>query len=162
MIRVGTVDDLPEIVAIYNEAVRARFATADLVPITVEQRMDWFHDHDPATYPIYVFDKDGTVLGWCALSAYRPVRDALRGTAEVAYYVRYDSHGQGIGSALVQHTVREARRLGKRVLLGVLLETNSGSIAVMKKCGFERWGRLPDVADVDGRLVSHLYYGRSV
>ena len=78
------------------------------------------------------------------------------------YYVGRDSQGQGVGSALVKHAVQEAPRLGKRVLFGILLERNHASIRLMEKCGFELWGRLPDVAMIDGELVGHLYYGRKV
>ena len=53
-IRTAAFSDLPEIVAIYNEAVEQRFATADLEPVTVEQRRTWFQEHDPASLPIYV------------------------------------------------------------------------------------------------------------
>jgi phosphinothricin acetyltransferase len=62
----------------------------------------------------------------------------------------------------VQHAIKEAPRLGKRILFGILLERNEASIRLMNKCGFELWGRLPDVAAFEGELVSHLYYGRKV
>src|SRR5262245_26514954 len=61
MIRIAAFDDLPEIVAIYNEAVAHRFATADLKPVTVDQRVAWFREHDSATFPIYVFENEGSV-----------------------------------------------------------------------------------------------------
>jgi phosphinothricin acetyltransferase len=162
MIRLASPDDLPRIVAIYNEAVEHRFATADLKPVTVEQRVAWFGEHDHSTFPIYVLELEGSVRGWCSLSPYRPGREALLGTAELSYYVCYDFHGQGIGSALVQHALAEAPRLGKRVLFAILLEWNEPSVRLLNKFGFEMWGRLPDVALVDGELVSHLYYGRRV
>jgi L-amino acid N-acyltransferase YncA len=162
MIRIASLSDLPEIVGIYNEAVAQRFVTADLRPVAVDQRMDWFRDHNPSIFPIYVFETDHSVRGWCSLSSYRPGREALLGTAEISYYVRHDSQGQGIGSALVQHTVSEAPRLGKRILFGILLERNTASIRLMTRCGFELWGRLPDVAAFDGEFVSHLYYGRKL
>ncbi|HXW05778.1 MAG TPA: GNAT family N-acetyltransferase [Vicinamibacterales bacterium] len=162
MIRLAIPADLPGIVAIYNEAVAQRFATADLEPVTVEQRTAWYDDHDPARLPIYVAERGGEVTGWCALSAYRAGRTALVRTAEISYYVRADSRGQGIGTALVRHAVEDAPRVGKRVLFGILLERNAPSIRLMRKCGFELWGRLPDVALIDGQLVAHVYYGREV
>jgi len=161
-IRTATIDDLPAIVAIYNEAVEQRFATADLEPITINQRSAWFHDHDPANWPIYVAERGGTVAAWCSLSAYRPGRAALRRTAEISYYVRSADRGRGVGTALVQHAIDQAPRLGKHVLFGILLERNRASIRLLEKCGFELWGRLPDVASIEGELVSHVYYGRSV
>ena len=162
MIRLASPNDLPEIVRIYNEAVEQRFATGDLRPVTVDRRLDWFRDHEPSVFPIYVSDIDGTVRGWCSLSAYRSGREALSGTAEVSYYVRRDSQRQGIGSMLVQHAVAEAPHVGKRILFGIVLERNEPSIRLIKTCGFELWGRLPDVASFDGELVSHLYFGRRV
>jgi phosphinothricin acetyltransferase len=161
-IRTATIDDLLSIVAIYNEAVGQRFATADLEPVTVEQRSAWFREHDPASLPIYVAERDGALAGWCSLSAYRPGRAALRRTAEISYYVSAAVRGHGVGTALVQHAIDQAPRLGKHVLFGILLEKNAVSVALLKKCGFELWGRLPDAALIDGELVSHVYYGRHV
>ena len=161
-IRPATFDDLAAIVAIYNQAVAQRFATADLEPVTVEQRSAWFHEHDPTTLPIYVADRAGAVVGWCSLSAHRPGRAALRRTAEISYYVRADCRGCGIGTALVNHAITDAPRLGKHVLFAILLEKNTASINLLKKFGFELWGRLPDVASIDGELVSQVYYGRTV
>jgi len=161
-IRTAAFSDLPEIVAIYNEAVEQRFATADLEPVTVEQRRTWFQEHDPASLPIYVAEQERRILGWCSLSAYRPGRAALRRTAEISYYVRADARGRGIGTALVEHAIGDAPRVGKQVLFGILLERNTASINLMKKCGFALWGRLPDVASIDGQLVSHVYYGRNI
>ena len=77
MIRLATSDDLPEIVSIYNEAVERRFATADLDPVTIDQRIEWFHNHDPSMFPIYVFDEHRSVRGWCS-SAGRLCRRSCR------------------------------------------------------------------------------------
>jgi L-amino acid N-acyltransferase YncA len=162
VIRLASPYDLPGIVQIYNDAVEQRFATTDLRPVTIAQRTAWFDDHDPATYPLHVFEEGGAVLGWCSFSSYRSGREAVLGTAEISYYVGRASRGRGVGTALVRHAVEEAPRLGKRVLFGILLERNHPSIRLMVKCGFELWGRLPDVALIDGALVSHLYYGRRV
>lgn len=161
IIRTATPEDLAAIVAIYNEAVAERFATADLEPVTVDQRSAWFHEHDP-TLPIYVAEHAGVVVGWCSLSAHRPGRAAVRRTAEISYYVRGDCRRRGIGTLLVSHAMKEAPRLGKHVLFGILLERNTASINLLKRCGFELWGRLPDAAAIDGELVSHVYYGRKV
>ena len=159
-IRLASAADLPTVVAIYNEAVAERYATADLSAVTLNQRVAWFREHDPPRYPVYVLEEQGVIRGWCSLSAYRPGRAALLGTAEISYYVASAARGQGVGTALVRHAVNEAPGLGKRVLFGILLERNTASIRLMTRCGFELWGRLPDVALMNGDLVSHVYYGR--
>ena len=161
-IRTATINDLSSIVAIYNEAVEQRFATADLQPVTVNQRSAWFHEHDPASLPIYVAEREGVVVGWCSLSAYRSGRAAVKRTAEISYYVSAAVRRRGVGTALVQHAIEQAPHLGKRVLFGILLEKNASSIRLLTQCGFTLWGRLPDVAEIDGELVSHVYYGRNI
>jgi phosphinothricin acetyltransferase len=158
-IRPATIADLPAIVDIYNHAVADRFATADTSPVTVDQRRPWFEAHD-AEYPMCVLEHEGAIGGWYSLSPYRSGRAAVRGTAELSYYVGTESRGRGYGTALVTHAIAEGRRLGKRVLFCIILERNAASVGLMRKCGFELWGRLPDVASIDGELVSHVYYGR--
>lgn len=162
MIRFATVDDLERIVEIYNQAVAHSFATADTEPIELTERVAWFTDHDQFNFPIYVIEQDGPVVGWCSLNPYRGRRAALLGTAEIAYYLDYDYHGQGIGSALVKHVLDDCPRLGKHSLFAILLEPNVGSVALLQKFGFEQWGRLPNVARIDGKPYSQLILGKSV
>jgi phosphinothricin acetyltransferase len=161
MIRIATASDLPRLTAIYNQAISFHNATADTVPFTVEQRMDWFESHTPDSYPIYLYEDPGGVQGWLSISPYR-LRPALSRTAEISYYVDYEQHGKGIGSALMQHALVDAPRLGKKVYLAILLEWNTGSIHLLEKFRFEKWGYLPEVAEFDGRLCGQFYYGRRV
>ena len=58
--------DLPAIVEIYNTAIASRISTAQLEPVTVEGRREWFHAHSPAQYPIWVAELDGAIAGWLA------------------------------------------------------------------------------------------------
>ena len=162
MIRNARREDLPAIVAIYNEAVADRFATADLEAVTVQARAAWLASHDEQSYPVFVAELDGVVAGWCSLSAYRGGRAAVRRTAEISYYIARAARRRGIGRALLEHAIRESPLLGVHVLFAIILEPNSPSIALVERCGFSRWGRLPDVAEIDGQLVAHVYYGRAV
>ena len=76
-IRISAQRDWPEIIAIYNQAVNAHGATADLTPVSVESRATWFEAHADPRYPIYVDDASEKIRGWCSVSAYRPGRAAL-------------------------------------------------------------------------------------
>ena len=40
--RLADPEDLPRIVEIYNSTIAGRKATADTLPVTVEQRRSWF------------------------------------------------------------------------------------------------------------------------
>jgi len=161
-IRVAEVSDLPAIVDIYNQAVRIRGATADLNPITVEERRAWLKEHDPRSHPIFIAQIDGAVAGWCSLSPYRPGRTALRHTAEISYYIHEGFRRKGIASRLIEHAIQECPRLGLKTLFAILLDINEASVRLLERSGFQRWGHLPDVADIDGKECGHYYYGLRV
>jgi L-amino acid N-acyltransferase YncA len=160
-IRLAIPADLPRLVEIYNQAIASGIATADTAPFTVETRRGWFDAHLPNAYPIYVYEADNQVVGYLSISPYRD-RPALARTAEVSYYVDYGWHGKGIGSALMQFALADCARINKKVLLAVILEWNAASIKLLEKFGFEKWGYLPGVAEFDGRLCGHFYYGKEL
>jgi L-amino acid N-acyltransferase YncA len=162
IIRFAQLEDLPAIVDIYNQAIPSKQSTGDTQPLRVEDRLAWFKEHRPDEHPLYVAEIEGHVAGWCSLSPYRPGRAALRFTAEISYYIAPAYHRQGIGTALVEHTVAAAPALGIRHLFAIVLEGNAASLKLLQKIGFEQWGYLPKVADFDGNEVGHLYYGRHV
>jgi phosphinothricin acetyltransferase len=162
MIRIAIPNDLPAIVSIYNEAVASRFATADVTPVSVDSGRDWFMEHEPSAHPIYVWEEGGEIKGWCSVSPYRRGRMALRFTAEISYYVRFDSLRKGIASRLIQHTLSACPSLRIKNVFAIVLEQNTPSCALLGKLGFEKWGFLPLVADFDGQECGHVYYGRRV
>jgi len=96
---------------------------------------------------------------YLTISPYRPGRQALRYTAEVSYYVDFDHHGRGIASNLLQHMIGLCPSLDIKTLFAIILDSNQGSIRLLEKYGFKKWGHLPRVADFDGIEVGHLYYG---
>lgn len=159
-IRIAVENDLPAITEIYNHAVALGSATADLTPVSVENRRAWLETHDPERYPVFVAEEEGLIKGWCSLSAYRPGRMAVRHTAEISYYIHQDFRGLGIGSRLICDAIDRCPALGIRVLFAILLDVNAESVRILEKFGFEQWGHLPGVADLDGELCGHLYYGR--
>jgi len=105
-----------------------------------------------------VYEDCGTVVGYCYLSEYRPGRQALESIAEISYYIDFEHHHKGIGSKLTQHTIHAAKKLGYKNLLAILISCNNGSIALLKKYGFELWGTLPDIVYIDDNVYSHYYY----
>jgi L-amino acid N-acyltransferase YncA len=161
-IRIASINDLPRLVEILNQAIDRGNANAHTEPFSVETRKAWFENHDPGTYPIYVCENSiGQVIGYLAIGPYRN-RPALARTGEISYYVDYNWHGRGVGSALMTHAIHDCFRIHKQVLLAVVLEWNLPSIRLLEKFGFKKWGFLPEVAEIQGKVTGHLYYGRSV
>ena len=158
-IRNAQLEDLPAINNIYNQAVRQRFCTAHLEPVSMEDRKHWFSAHDPAHFPVFVAIEDEKLVGWASLGPYREDRQALAHVAEVSYYVDEAAHRKGIGSRLLDHAIHRAPEYGFSVLIAILLNRNPASIALLLKYGFEEWGRMPGIARIDKQEADHLYYG---
>ena len=158
-IRIAKLEDIGAIIRIYNQAIAAGQKTADIKPVTIDERKKWFSEHTPDKYPIFVAQDKNEIIGYLTISAYRPGREALRYTAEVSYYVHSDHHRRGIASNLLRHAIEMCPSLQIKTLFAILLESNQGSIKLLEKFGFEKWGYMPRVADFDGIEVGHLYYG---
>lgn len=158
-LRKAELSDLPNIVAIYNQAVPTRRSTANTIPWTVESRTTWFNDHEPDKHPIFVAEVDGQVVGWCSLSVYRPGRLALRFTAEMSYYIDDNFQRQGIGQTLIRHAIEVCPSLRIKNIIAVIIDRNEPSRKLLEKLGFERWAYLPRVLDFDGQEFGEYYYG---
>lgn len=158
-IRIARGDDLPVINDIYNQAVRQRFSTAHLEPLSLKEREAWISQHDPARFPVYVAARETRVLGWISLGPYREGRQALAHVAEVSYYVDETERGKGIGSSMLKHSIDVAPGFGFSVLIAILLDKNPASMGLLEKFGFTEWGRMPEIALIDGQKADHLYYG---
>ncbi|WP_461633297.1 GNAT family N-acetyltransferase [Labilibaculum euxinus] len=161
-IRLSTISDLAAINDIYNQAVRKRYCTADLDEISLEQCTKWFEGHQPNQYPVFAAVEDDRVVGWICYSAYRAGRRALQSAAEVSYYIHEEHLQKGIGTQLMQFVIDKAPKYQFKSLFAILLAENLASLKLLEKFGFERWGLMPHVADIDGEICDHLYYGRKV
>ncbi|MBI9034112.1 MAG: N-acetyltransferase [Bacteroidales bacterium] len=159
VIRKAQLDDLEDILTIYNQAIKTKTATADTEPQSINDRIDWFHEHTQDKYPIYVAENDGDVIGWISISPYRCGRKALSATAEISYYVHADYSGMGIGSALIQYVLNKCSKLGLENLFAIILDKNINSINLMKKFNFQQWAFMPNIADFDGEKCGQVYYG---
>lgn len=161
-IRTADSKDFGEIIKIYNHAVDEKFATADIEHITIESRNEWFNQHSPEAYPIYIAEENDQVIGWCSLSPHRPGRKALRTVAEISYYVHKDHRKKGVANKLIQHTIESAKILGFKNLISILLDLNLPSIYILEKFGFERWGHLPGIAQIDEIICGQYIYGKKL
>ncbi len=158
-IKKAVFDDLPAINEIYNQAVKHKYQTADINPITLEERKNWFINHNTEKYPVFVLEISNEIIGWMSMSAYRTGRKALETTAEVSYYVHKDQQGKGVGTFLLKSAIEISVEYNFTNLVAILLESNTRSIKLLEKFNFTKWGTLPKIAHIDGNNYDHLYYG---
>jgi L-amino acid N-acyltransferase YncA len=149
-LRDATEADLPAIVAIYNAAIPGRSATADTEPVTVEERREWFAEHDPARRPLWVAEIDGEVVAWIGLSSFYGGRPAYDATAEVSMYVAPAHQNRKLGRELMERMIAACPRLGVTTLLAMYFDHNTPSRRLCAALGFEPVGHLQRIAKLDG------------
>ncbi|PMS16327.1 N-acetyltransferase [Trinickia dabaoshanensis] len=166
--RDATLDDLPEIVAIYNSTIPSREVTADLTPVTVESRLPWFEAHGPSKRPLWVVEEPAQeqagakrIVAWLSFSDFYG-RPAYARTAEISIYLDRSERGRGLGTRLVAAALDAAPGLGIDTLLGFIFGHNAASLALFRRCGFHDWGLLPRVAVLDGIEHDLVILGRRV
>ncbi|KAA8829164.1 N-acetyltransferase family protein [Bifidobacterium myosotis] len=107
--------------------------------------------------------KDGTgtatrVIGFGALSVFYD-RAGYDGVTDLAYYIDPAWQGRGVGTFLLGWLLDEARARQMRKACGIIFADNAGSIALMRRFGFTRFGLMPSAAtDSTGTMRDMSYW----
>jgi L-amino acid N-acyltransferase YncA len=153
--------DLPAIIDIYNATVPTRIVTAELEPTTVEARLPWFREHSPDQHPFWVAENDCGVIGWLDFKKFQ-TRSAYRGTAEISVYVHEKFRRHGVARRLLEEAIARAPSLGIDAIVGLIFGHNEPSLRLFERFGFERWGLLPRIAQLDGNKRDLVIMGRHI
>ena len=147
---------------IYNQAIKSGTATGDINEFSTDQRHHWFEEFDENNSPIYVALLNDKVVGYTTLSPYRQGRGAFLNTAEISFFVEYNHHGKGIGSAMLSFVLDDCKRLKKDNLIAILLDINTQSVGILKKFGFKQWGHMPEIAKFTDKVCGQYIYGKKI
>jgi L-amino acid N-acyltransferase len=142
-LREAQLEDVPDLLAIYNAAILTSPATFDLEPQTLEQRTEWFLAHGER-YPILVAVDEEAVLGYACLSPFRE-KPAYGKTVETSVYVHPNAHRRGVGTALVSAILDRAKELGYHTVIAGITAGNEASERLHQQFGFEKVGTLREV-----------------
>jgi len=148
--RDATLEDLASIVEIYNSIIPGRIVSADTEPVSVEQRLPWFHEHDPARRPLRVAEEEGEIAGWLSLGDFWDGRPAYNATAEIGIYIKEGHRGKGLGRLMLEEAIGRAPDLGIKTLTAGAFAGNELSLRLFERFGFEKWAHFPRVAELDG------------
>ncbi len=160
-IKDATENDLPAIVDISNTTIPGRMVTADTEPVTVGSRLLWFKEHKAGFRPLWVADDGDRIVAWLSFQSFYG-RPAYHGTAEVSVYVAADRRHEGIGGELLKRAIEYGPDIGVKTLIGFIFAHNVPSLRLFEKFGFEKWGYLPKVAELDGIERDLVIVGRRV
>lgn len=156
--------DLQAITDIYNEAVIRGGSSADLEPVTLEQRRVWVDSHEPREhYPVVVIEtENGRIAGFGSLSKFHQ-RAGYDGVCELSYYIADAFRGQGLGTAMVAWLLEAAIERGFTHAAAIIYADNDGSNALMRRFGFTRFGLLEGaVTSGDGRIHDMGYWSKAL
>ncbi|QJT11118.1 GNAT family N-acetyltransferase [Oceanidesulfovibrio marinus] len=159
--RHATIDDLPTIVAIYNSTVARRTSTADTEEVSVASKLEWFNSHNRETRPILVHEENGDVAAWVSFESFYG-RPAYSHTTEISIYVDETCRGKGLGRRLLQEAISITPELGIKTILGYIFSHNEPSLRLFRSFGFEEWGQLPGIAEMDGNEYSLTIVGKRI
>jgi len=157
----ATLNELPSIVGTYNATVAGRLVTADLEPVSVESKLDWFTNHNQKTRPLYIIEADNKYAGWMSFNSFYG-RPAYNKTAELSIYLENSMQGKGLGNYCLNYAVKKCPSLNITSLLGFIFGHNEPSLKLFYKHGFKKWAHLPEIADMEGTLRDLIIVGKKV
>ncbi|POO56342.1 GNAT family N-acetyltransferase [Agrobacterium rosae] len=151
-LRDATVDDLPGIMEIYNDAVLNTTAIWNEILVDLENRKEWFKVRKDRGFPVIVAIKDGAVAGYASYGDWRAF-DGYRHTREHSIYVHKNARGAGLGKLLMQALIDHAKTNDVHVLIGAIESENTASIRLHETLGFRVAGRFSEVGTKFGRWL---------
>lgn len=161
MIRDAKFEDLPAIVEIYNASIPSRMATADLEPVSVASRIDWFKTHTPDRRPLWVLEVDDKIRGWLSFRSFYG-RVAYQHTAEIGIYIAPEYQRQGWGDRLLSQAIMLSPNFDLKTLLAFVFAHNQPSLHLFTKHDFLTWGYLPEIAELDGNERDLVILGQKI
>jgi L-amino acid N-acyltransferase len=153
--------DLPGLVAIYNDVIATSTAIYSYLPVTLEERRQWWQARSAQGLPLLIARDASGVLGFSTFGDFR-AWPGYRFTVEISVHIRADARGRSIGTQLVQALVPRAAALGKHVMIAGVDAANTASIRFHERLGFERAAVLREVGYKFDRWLDLVFLQRRI
>jgi L-amino acid N-acyltransferase len=158
-IRDAVESDLPGLLAIYNDVIATSTAIYSYIPVTLEDRAQWWRARVATGYPVLVATDESGVLGFSTFGDFR-TWPGYRFTVEHSVHVRADTRGRGVGKELVKALFPRAAALDKHVMIAGVDAANQASIRFHEQLGFELAGHLREVGHKFDRWLDLVFLQR--
>jgi L-amino acid N-acyltransferase YncA len=152
-------EDMPGVLAIYNEVLSTSTAIYNDTPVTLENRRDWWQARVQQQYPVLVAADDSGVIGFAAFGDFRSW-PGYRFSVEHSVHIRADRRGQGVGQALMEPLIARACGLGKHIMIAGVDADNAGSIRFHERLDFVRVAHFREVGFKFGRWLDLVFLQR--
>lgn len=144
-IRFARDDDFESIAEITNHYIATTAIHFAYGPVTAAE----LRAYDRVKYPWLVAVEVNGVLGYAKAGTWRD-RAAYAWTCEIGLYIADRARGRGIGTQLYDALLAELSRRGFRSAVAGITLPNEASVALHRRCGFERVGTFADAGWKNG------------
>ena len=159
-IRDAEVADFPRIAEIYSYYVLNTVVSFEVEAPGAEEMRRRMESFRP--YPYIVAEEDGKILGYAYAHKFAE-RAAYRRSAEVTIYLDRDVRRRGIGKALYAELEERLRAMGfVQRLYAIICYPGEGSVEFHSRMGYRIVGKLTDVGEKMGKLLSTVYMEKSL
>jgi phosphinothricin acetyltransferase len=148
--------DLPEILAIYNEVIRNSTAVYREEELSQEHGASWFDAKLAGGFPFIVARDASGITGFGTFGEFR-APPCYRHSVEHSVHVRVDRRGQGIGRALIIDLMVRAAAMRKHVMIAGIDADNAASIHLHQSLGFINVGHFHEVGFKFGRWLDLVF-----
>ncbi|MES1215189.1 MAG: N-acetyltransferase family protein [Bacteroidota bacterium] len=143
-IREAIENDLPQLLAIYNDIILNTTAVYDYEPHTLEMRQAWFKTKQEQGFPVFVAEDENKIVGFSSIGPFRAWA-AYKYSVENSVYVATDVRGKGIGKLLIPPLIEAAKELNMHTIIASIDASNEASLKLHKSFGFEEVAHFKEV-----------------
>ena len=146
------------ILAIFNEAIVTSTALYDYQPRAPQSMITWFEAKRKGNYPVVgIEDEQGKLLAFGSYGSFR-AWPAYKYTVEHSVYVHKEHRGQGLGRQVLQALIARAQAQQLHALVAAIDASNTSSVTLHERLGFQHVGTMPQVGFKFGRWLDLVFY----
>ena len=162
IIRDATAQDLPGILAIYNDVIATSTAVYALEPVSLADRAQWLTAKQAQHFPVFAAVEGDEVLGFATYGEWRGAWAGYKFTVEHSVHVKAGLRGTGIGRQLMQRLIDAAQTAGLHVMIGAIDAGNAASIRFHEKLGFKTVAHFHEVGFKFNRWLDLVFMQRVI
>ena len=148
--------DLPGILAIYNEVIRNSTAIFTDIELTQERGAAWYDAKIAGGFPLVVARDASGITGFGSFGEFR-AWPGYRHSVEHSVHIRADCRGMGLGRMLVAELMGRASAMHKHVMIAGIDADNTASIKLHHRLGFIQVGHFHEVGFKFGRWLDLVF-----
>ena len=150
-IRLAEAADAEAVRAIRNDVIEQSTAAWTTERVSPGDGRAWLAEN-LARRSAYVAEADGQVIGYANWAPWRP-KDGYRHTVEDSVYLTEAHQGHGLGAELLKTLIAAAGDSGAHVMMASIEASNTRSVALHARLGFELVGTAHEVGTKFGRWL---------